>query len=62
AASRIGFVNVLPDTDGAVRRGLGMIKKDEDVYLSFSIRAVQKYLKIKNKDIIISSGKEIRLN
>lgn len=62
AASRIGFVNVLPDSDGAVRRGLGMIKKDEEFYLSFSIRAVQKYLKIKHKDIIISPGKEIRLN
>jgi len=62
AASRIGFVNVLPDPDGAVRRGLGMIKKDEDIYLSFSIRAVQKYLKIKHNNIVISPGKEIRLN
>lgn len=62
AASRIGFVNVLPDHDGAVRRGLGMIKKGEEFYLSFSIRSVQKYLKIKHKNMIISPGKEIRLN
>jgi len=56
-----GFLDVIPDKDGVVRRVPLVIKHGDKYYRHFSFQIVCDYLKVKDEDIIIEPGKRILL-
>ncbi len=44
SAASLGFVNALPDSDGALRRGLLILRYGDRYYLSLGVQALQHYL------------------
>jgi serine phosphatase RsbU (regulator of sigma subunit) len=62
SASRgLGFLNILPDPDGIVRRSPLIVRYKDAFYPSLAFRAVCDYLSVSADDIIIHPGRSIRL-
>ncbi|NJL59179.1 MAG: CHASE2 domain-containing protein [Desulfobacteraceae bacterium] len=62
ASPRLGFVNIRPDADGAIRRSIAVIRTRDERFLSLPIRAIQKHLNLKSKEIrFLPENNEIRL-
>ncbi len=61
SAAGIGHVNVFSEPDGTIRREYPFIAYDMDVFPSFALEVVRKYLKRNSDEIIIIPGHGINI-
>ncbi len=61
AAAGVGFVNVAPNPDGAVRRGIAAMTYKEETMLSLPLALATQYLSVQNKDIRVDDSGELAI-
>lgn len=61
ASSGLGYLNIIPDPDGILRRVPLMVRYGDDFYPSMAFRAVCHYLGVSPERITIHSGKSVVL-
>ena len=57
----VGYVNVIADFDGTVRREYPVMKYDEAYYPSFALELVARYLGYDSKDLTLTPGKSLEI-
>jgi serine phosphatase RsbU (regulator of sigma subunit)/CHASE2 domain-containing sensor protein len=61
ASKGIGFLNLTPDPDGIIRRLPLLVRYQDAVYPSVSLRALCDYLKVGSQQVVVSPSKSITL-
>lgn len=59
-ASELGFVNFIPDRDGAIRRGFVALEHGGALFAPLAVRVIQRYLNLKNEDLTLYIGKKLQ--
>ncbi|MCK4389259.1 MAG: adenylate/guanylate cyclase domain-containing protein [Desulfobacterales bacterium] len=61
AAAVLGFVNFIPDIDGAMRRGIVVLEHGGALFAPLGVRIAQNYLNLDNEDIAVHFGKRVEV-
>lgn len=61
AATGLGFVNFIPDGDGAMRRGIVALESGGALFAPLSVRIAQQYLNMENEDITVNFDGRIEI-
>ncbi|MFH1723955.1 MAG: CHASE2 domain-containing protein [Elusimicrobiota bacterium] len=61
ASAGVGYVNIIPDIDGVVRRETLAIKYGETFFPSYALQVVARYLRLAADEIIVTPGSEIEI-